>query len=287
MTLSASASLALAPFVGMASGLHTATWGMYKDAMYEGFSRRTFARSIVVGMVAATAAQLVMRFDLGTPAGFLMLFGLAYVLERAAVEFHKTFLRDEDQSKYFIPPAFAVRGRVVTSRRRRAAIGALVAAVVGLVVGGLALAGSAGPLAHPVLALAVMGSAGGWISACGGAWKDAPKEGFETFKFFRSPAISFVYALLLASFTTSWIVIAFGALGFTIATIETHKMFDRSHTRGKFTGKPVRYPETLLFRRRFVPVFLAIWAVVLVNLVAALRAGQGGFLASFDLAGLL
>lgn len=287
MTLTASASLALAPLVGMASGLHTATWGMYKDAMYEGFSGRIYARSIVVGMLAATVVQLVMRFNLGVPAGFLMLFGLAYVVERAAVEFHKTFIRDEDQSKYFIPPAFAVHGRVVTSRRRRAAIGAVVAAVLGLVVFGLSRVGTSGSLEHPLLALVLLGSAGGWISACGGAWKDAPKEGFETFKFFRSPAISFVYALLLASFTTSWIVIAFGALGFTIATIETHKMFDRSHTRGKFTGKPVRYPETLLFRRRFVPVFLAIWALVLLNLVAALRNEQGGFMASFDLAGLL
>ena len=80
--------------------------------------------------------------------------------------------------------------------------------------------------------------------------------------------------------------IAFGALGFTIATIETHKMFDHSHERGKFAGKPVRFPQIVDARRRYVPVFLALWAVMLLTLAAALSAPRAGLLASIDLTAL-
>ena len=285
MTLAPTASLIIAAVVGALSGLHTATWGMYKDAMYEGFSARKYARSVLIGVAAAIALQALMRLDLGAPAGLLMLFGLAYVLERALVEFHKSFIRDEDQSKYFIPMAFAVGGRVVTDRRLRVAGGVAYGAAVLLVIFGVSRIGRGGPEAHPALTLLLVGSVGGWISAFGGAWKDAPKEGFETLKFFRSPTISLVFALALSTLTTSWIVIACGALGYTIATIETHKMFDTSHTRGKFTGKPILYPETLVMQERFVPIFLAIWTLLLTGLVAALAAPQGGLLASIDLAG--
>ena len=42
------------------------------------------------------------------------------------------------------------------------------------------------PASPPVTELTV-GALGGWYSAFGGAWKDAPIEGFQLFKFFRSP----------------------------------------------------------------------------------------------------
>ena len=46
---------------------------------------------------------------------------------------------------------------------------------------------------------------GGWLTAFGGAWKDAPVEGFETFKFFRSPGISLAWAILVSFFTDNWL----------------------------------------------------------------------------------
>lgn len=277
------ALLGTAALVGLLSGLHTATWGMYKDAMYEGFSTRKYARSILVGCGAAIALQLGLQFDLRQSAGLLMLFALAYVLERGLVEFHKSFVRDEDQSKYFIPMAFAIGGRVVTNPMLRRLAGAAYAAAVGLVIFALGRGTTDSAIAHPRTTLLLVASAGGWISAFGGAWKDAPKEGFQVLKFFRSPAVALVYGLALASLTNSWLVIGFGALGLTIATIETHKMFDTSHVRGKFTGKPILYPDTLRLRRRFVPAFAAIWVLLLACLTAALWAPQGGLLAAVDL----
>ena len=50
----------------------------------------------------------------------------------------------------------------------------------------------------PLPLVVAVGGLGGWISAFGGAWKDAPKEGFQIFKFFRSPIIASLFALGLS-----------------------------------------------------------------------------------------
>ena len=54
----------LAAAVGIMAGVHTATWGMYKDAPHEGFSTWKYARSIVLATAIAipmTAADTVGR----------------------------------------------------------------------------------------------------------------------------------------------------------------------------------------------------------------------------------
>ena len=115
--------LPLALLIGILSGLHVSTWGMYKDAPHEGFTWSRYCRSALVGMVMATIAYLVARPDLSVPGQALLFFGLTYVLERGAIEFWKTFLRNEDQSKYFIPMQFAVFGNVVRGKQKRLLIG--------------------------------------------------------------------------------------------------------------------------------------------------------------------
>jgi hypothetical protein len=60
------------------------------------------------------------------------------------------------------------------------------------------------------------------------------------------------------------------ALGYTIATLETYKtFFFPSKPRGKFAGKPIRFPEMLHRRKRFAVVYACIWALVIVGFVAA------------------
>jgi hypothetical protein len=114
------------------------------------------------------------------------------------------------------------------------------------------------------------GSLGGWISAFFGAWKDAPLEGFETFKFFRSPVVAATYALILSNFTDSLLMIALAAEGFTVATLETYKtFFFPSKPRGKFAGKPILFPQMLQRRQYFVPVYVFIWLTVVSGFVLA------------------
>jgi hypothetical protein len=163
-----------------------------------------------------------------------------------------------------------VFGKPVLDRRRRLAVAA------GVGAGALLLAFwtahlEAASLPLPVLLL--IGSAAGWVSAIGGAWKDAPIEGFETLKFFRSPAITGTYAFLISRLDGRMLVVALCALGFTVATIETYKtFFFPSKPRGKFANKPIVHPEWLRFRLRFVPLYVGIWVFVVGSFAQALLA---------------
>jgi len=271
MTLATAQSLALAGVVGALSGTHTAIWGMYKDAIHEGFAVSRFARSIIVGAVVAVAIQLGLELPLRSASGLFVLFGLAYAAERGVVEVWKTFVREEDQSKYTIPMQFSVRGAPVRDRLIRLVVGAAYVAVVLLCLFAVTRIGL-GPLGRPTLArTALVGLAVGGIIAIGGAWKDAPTEGFDPLKFLRSPGLTVAFALLLAQLTDSYLHIAVAAIGFERATAETYKtFFFPSKPRGKFAGKPVLFPEMLLRRRWFVPAYVAIWAVVIAAGTAAL-----------------
>jgi len=249
--------------LGLLAGLHTSTWGMYKDAPYEGYGRLRYLRSTGLSFLLAFPALYWSGLDVTTASGAVVFWGLVYVLERAVMEYYKTFLREEDQSKYFIPMSFHVGGNVVADRAKRMGIGLLYAGGVAVAVYAVFLAQQAGLQRH-LWAILLIGSVGGWISAFGGAWKDAPIEGFELLKFFRSPGLAAFWAFLLSHFTDHLVLITFPALGYTIASTETYKtFFFPSKPRGKFAGKPVAYPEMLTRRKPFVLLFVAIWIVVL------------------------
>lgn len=261
---------------GLLSGIHVASWGMYKDAPHEGFELRKYFRSIGLGVGIGAGAGTLVPLDATAPAGFAVLFGLVYVVERALGEIYKTFLRQEDQSKYTIPMQFAVWGRTVESRVLRAALG------LGYLCGMLAMMALIAVYqrwAGPELSLvevALFASAGGWMSAVGGAWKDAPIEGFQTLKFFRSPALAALWALLLAQLSSDLVLVTLAATGYTIATTETYKSFlFPSKPRGKFAGKPVHFPSLLRLRQRVVPLYIAICLTVLVLLGFGLERSHG------------
>jgi len=271
--------LLIACAIGFLSGLHTSTWGMYKDAIHEGFGWLRYFRSAIVGAIMGGIAYSVARPAFSTPGALVAFFGVTYVLERGVIEFWKTFLRTEDQSKYFIPMQFAVFGNVVHSKSRRLVIGAIITAAVILAFLTVHWVATGGRLAGSVPAVLAVASIGGWISAFLGAWKDAPVEGFQPLKFVRSPLWAAGYGGVLALFTTSPLVIIMAALGFTIATLETYKtFFFPSKPRGKFAGKPILFPDMLSRRQRFVPVYAAIWLLVITGFVLALSGPRQGLL---------
>jgi len=271
--------LTLALLIGLVAGAHTSTWGMYKDSPHEGFGWRRYFRSIAVSGIAAVAWQLAVGFDLASAGGRVVLFGLTYVTERGLVELWKGYLREEDQSKYFIPMQLHVMGRVVTNRRVRWSVAASLAGLVLAIAWGLHSLQRAGLGLHPLVAVLLVGSVGGWLSAFGGAFKDAPIEGFETLKFFRSPLVALLWALVVALFTTEYLFIALCGLGYTVATIETYKtFFFPNKPRGKFAGKPILFPHLVRWRYRFAPLYAAIWLAVIVNLGLALREPRRGLL---------
>ena len=259
--------------IGAAAGLHTAIWGMYKDAPHEGFTWRQFIRSILISTVAGPllAAGTGIRPTAAGP--LVLLFGLVYATERAISETYKTFFRQQDQSKYTIPMQLAVFGRPVMSPVVRALVGV---GYAGAIIGGVYLVAGLqqafAPLPRLGTALTV-GALGGWYSAFGGAWKDAPIEGFQLFKFFRSPVLAAAFAWLLLGLTASWPAVMFGAIGFTVATTETYKtFFFPSKPRGKFAGRPVTFPDMLVRRYWAGPVYVMIWfGIIAITLTAVVR----------------
>lgn len=254
--------------VGVLAGVHAATWGAYKDSVYEGFSGWKYARSVCI---AAPVGVLLTPAVLATglrPAGLVVLFGCVYVAERGIFELYKTFLRQEDQSKYHIPMQFHVLGRVVAGRGARALAGAALLLALALVVVGVQALERATPGAPPLAMSALVGLIAGLVSAIMGAWKDAPIEGFEPLKFLRSPAIATGYALLLAPYTHELLPTGIAALGYTIASIETYKTFVDGRPPGKFAGKLVRHPVAVRTRWRHVPLFVAIWIAIVVTAIA-------------------
>ena len=272
-------NLLIALIIGLMAGAHSSTWGMYKDAIYEGFTYRKYFRSIILSGLIAVVFKLVTNIDVTQPANMLILYGMTYVIERAILEFYKTFLREEDQSKYFIPMQLHVGGKVVQSRGRRWLAATAYLIGVSLAVLGLYTLQRANLKLPGVVMVLLIGSVGGWISAFGGAWKDAPIEGFELLKFFRSPVIAFLCALMLACFTDNYLYISMGGLGYTIGTIETYKtFFFPNKPRGKFAGKEIQYPEMLEKRKRFVPLYAAIWLAVITTCVIAFTQPRAGLI---------
>jgi hypothetical protein len=262
--------IVIALIIGICAGLHTSTWGMYKDAPYEGFTWVKYFRSTLIGGLTAVVVYLITRLDLKHAANMTVLYGFTYVIERTLVEFYKTFLREQDQSKYFIPMQFSVKGKSVKSRPIRLSVGVAYITVVLLIVYGIHYLQQINFRPSGIIVVLTVGSIGGWISACGGAWKDAPKEGFEILKFLRSPVIALIYAFILINFTDNYLFISMGALGYTVDTIETYKtFFFPNKPCGKFAGKEIKFPEMLKKRQYFVPLYIAIWLAVITTFVVA------------------
>lgn len=264
--------------VGLAVGLHTATWGMYKDAPHEGFTWSTYFRSVVAGLIYAPLLSHYFDFGLPKASGLFLLFGATYTIERITMEFYKTFLRIEDQSKYFIPMQLSVFGKPVQNYGIRLLMGVLYLGALLLItylIYQLNQNVASGSIKVNYFLLIFVCSLFGWVSAFGGAWKDAPLEGFETFKFFRSPGIAYFYAFVSSLFTSNLLIISLCSIGFTVASIETYKtFFFLDKPRGKFQGKPISYPETIPFRKKFVPLYIAIWIFVITCFVIGIYRGE-------------
>jgi hypothetical protein len=260
MTLVAAAGL------GLVTGLHAASWGAYKDSPFEGFRWRSFLRSVVLGMVVT--AVVSRHHELADAV--VLLVGVAYAVERLATEWWKAILRDDDQSAYTIPMRLAYRGRVVQSVHVRYVVGA---AVVAALVGGCALATSVqDQIALPRWALVIVGGVGGWLTAFGGAWKDAPVEGFSGWKFLRSPFVATTWAVPLSLLTSDPVILAVSAAGFAAASIETYKTFlTGGRPPGKFATKPLLGVRPR-GRSVLAKAHAVTWAVLAAVLIASMPA---------------
>lgn len=256
--------------VGLAVGAHVATWGAYKDAPFEGFHWSRFVRSIAVSI--GLAALIAWSLGSARPS-LVVLIGVVYALERLVTEYWKLFFRGHAADTFTIPMRFSVFGRPLDAPASRYAVGVAVSL---LTLGTIWVVGVIDRVTPtmPQLVLVAVASISGWLTAVGGAWKDAPIEGFSGWKFLRSPVVSALWAVPLSFLSGDWVLLGLAAGGFAVASIETYKAFlVRNRPPGKFDGKPVRH--TFTHRRTVLAAAHALlWAGLAVSLIMGLAGHQ-------------
>lgn len=228
----------MAGAVGLLVGLHAASWGAFKDAPFEGFRLPSYLRSI--GLAAAVAVLIALLAPQLAP-NVVVLVGTVYAIERLVTEGWKSILREQDQTRYTIPMRLGYRGQPVDHKPIRYTVGA--ASAIGAIAALTAVSAiqQRFPSLPALLVIVTVGAAGGWTTAVGGAWKDAPIEGFSGWKFLRSPTVATAWAVPLSFLTNHWVSLLLTSGGFGVASIETYKTFlTGGRPAGKFADRPIR-----------------------------------------------
>ncbi len=217
-------------FASAVSGLYTSSWGAFKDGPFESFRGRTFPRSILfsVGLLALLYATPSLKGPVSA-LSLAQLFFLVMGLERTWSEIYKWCFRGPRHEDLFnIPQQFTFFGKTVRSALVRLPLGfALTAALAAGVGATMAI--------QSRFMFVLVAFCSGLGVSVGGAYKDAPFEGFQPLKFFRS-------SLVLAAVSPLLFHLGPQRLGFLVFTyvgiermlIEYYKSFIVGSVPGKF-----------------------------------------------------
>jgi hypothetical protein len=253
-------------FVGAFSGLYSACWGAYKDSLFEKFESKKFARSIIIGFILGIILFYFLRYNAISNINLGIFFLFVMTFERLFTESLKAFVRNENQDKYKIPSKLHIFGKTVESKFFRLLIGII---FISLAIALFYLP----PLLNitfnsKILAGIFWGAIAGLIgSAAGGAWKDAPIEGFNPIKFFRSPLVGAIWGALLIFFIDNYSVLLFACIGGERMVIELYKTFVLKSIPGKFNATKPKYIDWISKRKKFILPYLISWGVFIVLLL--------------------
>ena len=243
------------------SGAYTSLWGAFKDGPYEGFKPTTFPRSVYFHVAIFLPLYFLPVFSTHVGhLGLIQLFFLVMGIERFLAEIYKGFFRTEDQSKYFVPSRITFFGRYVESDLLRYGVGTVIVAVVfAFLLVDLPITGFWSYLA--------VAYATGCIVALGGAYKDAPFEGFKPLKFQRSGTVLAVLSLLFYWLADPENPLPLGFLiymngGLERFSVEYYKTYIQRNMSGKFRPDLARIQEQLDTRERFHYAALVIIAAL-------------------------
>lgn len=240
-----------------ASGLYTCLWGAFKDSPFEGFKARAFPRSMYFSVAICLALYSVPQLrDALLPLGWFQVFFLIMGLERFLAELYKGFFRSEDQTKYFVPSRITFFGRHVHSDLIRHAVGVVLVAIV------FAVLLVPVPVQHFLL-FAAIAYGTGLIVSLGGAYKDAPFEGFKPLKFQRSGLVLALMSPLLYWLNDGGHPVTVGLLvymngGLERFCVEYYKTYIQRNMSGKFRPDLPRQQEAAARREKFHYVALVI-----------------------------
>ena len=257
--------------MSLISGLYTSLWGAFKDSPFEGFKPRTFPRSIwfslAIFLVLYTVPLFTQRLS---GIGMFQLFFLVMGIERFLAEIYKGFFRTEDQEKYFVPSRITFFGRHVESDLLRYSAGTVIVAVVF----GITL------IDVPVerfFWFVLIAYATGLVVSLGGAYKDAPFEGFKPLKFQRSGMVLALLSPLFYFVNDPVSPVSAGFLvymngGLERFSVEYYKTYVQRNMSGKFTGDLERIEQFVQTREKFHYLALGIVAALVVLFVVEVRA---------------
>lgn len=265
--------MAFAGFLGVTllSGLYTSLWGAFKDSPFEGFKPRTFPRSIWFSLVIYLVLYLLPPFSQQLQEiGMFQLFFLVMGIERFLAEIYKGFFRTEDQEKYFVPSRITFFGRHVESDLLRYSVGTVIVAAV------FAVALIDVPVDR-FLWFLLIAYGTGLVVSLGGAYKDAPFEGFKPLKFQRSGIVLAILSPLFYFLNDPAAPVSAGFLiymngGLERFSIEYYKTYIQRNMSGKFRPDLERLVQFVRTREKFHYLALVIVAALSVLYVVEVRA---------------
>lgn len=236
--------------VSIISGLYTSLWGAFKDSPFEDFKPRTFPRSIYFHIVIFGVLYFTPIFQAEFSAlGLVQIFFLIMGLERFLAELYKGFFRTEDQAKYFVPSRITFFGKHVASDLLRYVVGTV------LVLGVFSVLLVPAPVTTFWVFLATA-YATGLLVSLGGAYKDAPFEGFKPLKFQRSGVVLAVCSPLFYFLNDPLNPVSLGFLvymngGLERFVVEYYKTYIQRTMSGKFRPDIERIQRCLDTREKF------------------------------------
>lgn len=237
---------------GIIGSSNAILWGVYGDLLVEKFEGIKVARSLVIGGFVAIYLYLL---NPNLPIFIVTLLVIAF--ERSLTEIYKALLRREDQSKYQIPSDLNFK----LNYGIKFVLGVLLIAF--LLATFFVIDFSADNL---WLALV-----GGVIVAIGGAAKDAPYEGFDKLKFWRSPVVGVAFGIFLFTFfkdlPSKYFLIA--VPGGERIISESYKKIVKGKIPGKFKSSLKRNKKWLERRKNILYLYgLNVASIVLLFLIA-------------------
>ena len=98
----------------------------------------------------------------------------------------------------------------------------------------------------------------GIATATAGSYKDGFFEGFDFFKFLRSPSLGLIGGIFVSLYTNNVFFIILGAVGVERVIVELYKTFiKKGYWPGKFGSGVVRHKDWLEKRKIFIPFYFA------------------------------
>ncbi len=285
---------------GLLGGIHRALWGAYKDSPHEPYKISKSIRSIVIatlwGIILFIIFPIIgIKSETVSP---VYIFLMVIALDTITTEFYKLFIRTEPQGKYAIPSMFHAWSTHIPNYQRlimcivltlflgtlfyilsqintsliqvpQIATGTLTGIYGGVAIAYLELVGII--LLQSAIRGGSVGLVGGVMEATGGMWKDAPFEGLEPLKFFRSPLVGLFWGTVLALNQTNLAILFISVLGADRMTIELYKTFIIKKRIGKFKANTPIFPTWIKKRNIFVLPYFTTWVIFLIFLILAFR----------------